>query len=116
MTDPTERQTVTESTDTLIKNRNTASGSLRTLIHHGTSDIATYTDGARRALATAASSHKSLCGEEPSDPEYVAAMALLSAAEGFVSAARAAQAVISAPNNWRPAGSAIDNALKAASA
>jgi len=104
---------VTDTAQTIVNNRNSASGRLRTLIYLGVNDVATHTDGARRALALAASAHETLVGTPPDDPEYTSALALLNAASAFVEQAQAAQSVISAPCNWRPKGSDIDVALAA---
>jgi len=102
---------MTDPTKTLTNNRNIASGRLRTLIHLGVNDVARYTDGARQALATAATAHAALVGSAPDDPEYTSALALLDAAAVFVGQAQAAQAVISAPCNWCPKGSPIADAM-----
>lgn len=102
---------MTADADTLIRNRNALSGYLRTIMHTGSAGLAGYTSSARVALATAAATHKTFLGSEPDDAEYVAALALVAAAEAFVAACAAAQPVIGAPNNWCPAGSPIALAL-----
>jgi hypothetical protein len=95
----------------LVRNRNALSGYLVTILHAGTANVAPYTSSARQALATAAVAHNTLVGEDPTDPEYTAGLALVSAAEAFVAACAAAQPVVGSPNNWMPAGSAIASAL-----
>ena len=102
---------MTAPADTLIRNRNSLSGHLVTIMHTGTANLSGYTSSARQALALAAVAHNTLVGEDPTDPEYVAGEALVSAAEAFVAACDAAQPVVGAPNNWMPAGSAIADAI-----
>ena len=102
---------MTATADTLIRQRNALSGYLVTILHTGTAELASYTSSARQALATAAAAHNTLVGEDPSDPEYSAGLALVSAAEAFVAACAAAQPVVGSPSNWMPAGSPIADAL-----
>jgi acetyl/propionyl-CoA carboxylase alpha subunit len=103
---------MTQTTEALITNRNVASGRLRTLDYLGVNDVARYADGAARSLALAAAAHATILdGTPPDDAEYLAGMALVAAAQVFVSAAQAAQGVVSAPINWCPKGSPIADAL-----
>ena len=106
MTDP-------RTASNLITARNRATGHLRTLAHLATRDVFNHVAGARKALTAAASAHAALVGSEPDDSEYVADLALLTAAEAFLSAAQANQGPVNGPSNWRPVGSAIDTALRA---
>jgi len=96
----------------LIAAHNSLSGELTSLQHVATTTLATYAGGARGSLSRIAAAHASLTGEAPNDPEYTAALAVVAAAEAFLSAVASTQDVLHSPTNWRR-GHPIDAALAA---
>jgi hypothetical protein len=102
----------TSTAHNLVTARNSLSGQLVSLAHNARTTVNTYASGARGSLNAAAAASVSLIGTEPTDAEYQTALALVTAAEAFLAAAAAAQAVVGSPGNWRPAGSPVDAALR----
>jgi hypothetical protein len=97
----------------LVESRNRADGALVALVTVAADSVKGHAERAARNLSAAKADAVALGAGAPTDDKFVAAQAVIAAAQAFVNAAQAARLTITSPGNWRPAGSDIDTALKA---